>query len=689
MPSFTQAIRNFLTPRPSLRNHAGRWDLTALINAADPQATRAERHLWLCRLLEWLRAPPSRHSTGANSATDWTIQRLRLFLNMLDTQIAQREKIVALLRRFVVETDSSGLWVDMGFSPRSSFVNELGERLRLALLPLTPDTDNLGELFLLLFPDSHSADWLKAIDDETLTRLSALWAAAAGVASAKHSLLKALTLSAHHVHLSAHSPDLRHRLAQEPNVIRPFEQLPDVLHQLRQAVEAEDALAVQQAANYLRAVLNECERAEAHVYAHLDANGISVNVIFLMDQIRERTARMDLLLTLLNAPHPAREFIRTITQLAGGVRARRSLGGLLTHHYALLARKLAQRHANTGDHYISRTRGEYFTLLRQALIGGAMIALTTGVKFVLQGLPVPLFWGGLGAGMNYALSFVGIHLLHGTVATKQPAMTAPAMAGRLVGIHESDEALQAFVDEVSNLLRSQFIGIVGNLLAVIPVVLIAQGLAWQVAGGPLINAQTAHHVLHANSLAGPTALYAAFTGVLLYGGSLIGGWIENWFVSHRLDSALAWNPRIQSWLGAGRAQRWARWWRENIAALASSLVLGLLLGVVPAVASFFGLPLEVRHVTLATGQIAAALGTLGMEALRDGSFWVCVAAIPVIAAGNLAVSFWLAFRLAMRARKIHVQDRRRVRKAVWASLLRHPLRWMAPPPKTPSEALAN
>ena len=28
------------------------WDLTALINAADPKAGQAERHLWLVRLLE-------------------------------------------------------------------------------------------------------------------------------------------------------------------------------------------------------------------------------------------------------------------------------------------------------------------------------------------------------------------------------------------------------------------------------------------------------------------------------------------------------------------------------------------------------------------------------------------------------------------------------------------------------------
>ena len=31
------------------------WDLTALLNAADSKASTVERHLWIVRLMEWLR----------------------------------------------------------------------------------------------------------------------------------------------------------------------------------------------------------------------------------------------------------------------------------------------------------------------------------------------------------------------------------------------------------------------------------------------------------------------------------------------------------------------------------------------------------------------------------------------------------------------------------------------------------
>jgi len=36
-----------------------------------------------------------------------------------------------------------------------------------------------------------------------------------------------------------------------------------------------------------------------------------------------------------------------------------------------------------------------------------------------------------------------------------------------------------------------------------------------------------------------------------------------------------------------------------------------MLGIIPSVAVFFGLPLEVRHVTLSTGQVTAAFAALG------------------------------------------------------------------------------
>jgi site-specific recombinase len=87
-------------------------------------------------------------------------------------------------------------------------------------------------------------------------------------------------------------------------------------------------------------------------------------------------------------------------------------------------------------------------------------------KFAIYGLGLSVLERPA-AGLNYAASFVLVMLLHWTVATKQPAMTAPAMAAKLKDMSAPD-AIERFVDEVAHLLRSQFAAIVGNLGLVAP-----------------------------------------------------------------------------------------------------------------------------------------------------------------------------------------------------------------------------
>lgn len=147
----------------------------------------------------------------------------------------------------------------------------------------------------------------------------------------------------------------------------------------------------------------------------------------------------------------------------------------------------------------------------------------------------------------YAASFVAIQLLHLTLATKQPAMTAPAMAARLRDI-KSDAAVDDFVDEVADLVRSQVAAVLGNVLVVVPTVAAIALLAQLALERPLLDAAHAAATLKSLSLAGPTALFAAITGILLFSASIIAGWTENAFVLHRLDSAMRYNPRIGAFL---------------------------------------------------------------------------------------------------------------------------------------------
>jgi len=685
-----------LTRQPWWPRPGNGFDIEALLDEADASAPLVERHIWLIRLLDWVRR--GEPVSGA-----------QYVVRLLEGQPERRA--------FWRETDVAALLADYGFSPRSSFLNELGERVRRRLLPASPETHDLSVLFNLLFSHANDGQWLARLDDATLQGIGRLWEDAlaasaepadAGALGWRDPFFDAMLYLATQVRATGFTPAFRSRMgislgqdfdAPEPNrtelsseasARNAFRQLTHVIERLRDQAEAHLKAAPESPwpagllhdAQYLRALLDTCAQAASGLHGHLDTQGISVNLVFQIDQLCERCRRIELLLEAVLTPLPLPALHRLVVTLVEvGVR-RRSVRALFSQHTSQLARRVAERSAETGEHYITRNRSEYVTMLKQACGGGAVLAGTTFMKFAVLALGLSPFMAGLGAGLNYAVSFVIVQWLHFTVATKQPAMTAPAMAAKLADVR-SDAAVESFVDEVAHLLRSQVAGILGNLLVVAPLVLGVQLLAVWGAGAPLVGEADARYTLQSLTLLGPTAWYAAFTGVLLFASSILAGWAENAFVLHRLDSALRWNPHIRAWLGEARAARWSSWWRDNISGLAANTSLGLMLGLVPVIAHFLGLPLDVRHVTLSTGQIAAALGALGWGLFHEPAFWWCVAAIPLTGALNVGVSFTLALRVALRSRGVRVTDRARLWRAIGRRVLRQPLSFLLPP-RSPS-----
>ncbi len=709
-----------------MSNITSAWDLTALANAADARASAPEQHLWLARLLEWLRhvprgpreRAPGRQGAEEDSsaqATPWPVRRLRHLINQMDQHPTMRERIQGLLASTLCRADLAALFADFGFADRPTLGGELLARLQARWLPATPDTNDGATLFAMWLRPEDAA-WVQALDDETLARLAALWPAV----HVRAALLDAVTTLSSHIHSAGHSAGLRRRLDPAfQGESNPFRALPRDIDDLREALEtsAGEMATTLQAANRLRARLEACRQAAESVTAHLESHGVSVAIVHAQELVRLRCARIELLLDVLLAPGRAGEWRRVIVALLGVLEERRGLRPLLAQHYALLARQVADRNAETGEHYITRDRAEYRVMLRRAAGGGIVIAAATLGKFAIAAIGLSAFWTGFWSGANYAASFLLVMLMHWTVATKQPAMTAPALAAslpraRVPGMaaattgaaasvcapgqdtqdaQDAQDAqdgqpaqaeTEAFVDRVAQLIRSQAAGVIGNVGTCVPLVLLLQWLGQTYAATP-VGVQEAHAVLNSLDLLGPTALFAAFTGVILFASSLIAGWVENWFVLHRLDSALALNPRVVAALGSERARRWAAWWRANVSGVAANVSLGMMLGLVPAVLGFLGLPLDVRHVTLASGQLAAAAAALGLEVLGQPVFWWCVAGIVATGLLNVGVSFWLAFRVALRSRGVRLKERAGLNAAIRRRLRSRPLEFLLPPRPQP------
>ena len=654
------------------------YDLPALLAELDPHAELAERHLWLIHVLHWMRS--------AAPSIEVAMAKAESFVAAFEADEALRLRLQLWWQRFSATVDITTLLADFGFAPRTAMVTELTERLRLKLLPGTPETIDAAELFSIALPHEFDARWLTALPEPLLQRLAALLVpeeAQQGIGFWRHALLGAITYCAGQILANGFSPELRLRMSEEAREEQPFHALIHDVESFRiefvHGVRTPERL--EQAEQRLRERLDACRAAIGTVYQHFAAEGISVGLVFRLRQVRTRIVRVRQLLSCLTSEHPEQEAARLLAGFVSVGRDRRSLRNLWATNSSLLAAKVTERSAETGEHYISHNRSEYLQMVRRAAGGGLLMSVTTLLKFGLAALAFSAFWGGFWAGVNYSISFVLIQLLHWTVATKQPAMTAPAMAAKLKDMQSSEDAahtLEAFVDEVANLVRTQVAAILGNVLVVFPAALVLSLLWWQMFGATPLDAAHAQSTLDSLHVLGPSALFAAYTGVLLFASSLIAGWVENWFVLRRLDSAIRYNPRFTRWLGKGRAKRWGDFWRANISSFAANISLGMMLGLTPAIAAFFGLGLEVRHVTLSSGQLGVASATFGLGVLALPAFWWALALLPLNGALNVIVSFYLAFRMALRAHNINGVERSRIYAAIRQRLRSKPSSFFLP-----------
>jgi site-specific recombinase len=413
-------------------------------------------------------------------------------------------------------------------------------------------------------------------------------------------------------------------------------------------------------------------------------------VVYALDSIERGLERIELLLPFADAHdalEPTYEIRAVISALGRGLVAGRSFVQLMSDNLRLLARKVIERAGRTGEHYVTSSRREYWSMLASAAGGGFLTTGTAVAKFFVKWGHWPLFIDGVLSSVVYAGSFIVMQLLGFTLATKQPSMTAAALAGT-IRERSSPGRLDELVRLIARIARSQFAAAVGNVSAVIVTSLAFDFLYQKALGEPFLDAKASAGVIASfDPLGSGTIFFAAFTGVLLWVSSLFAGWFENWIVFRRLPEAIE-HHRIGKRVGRPRMAKLARFLEHQASGFGGSVALGTLLGMIPVFSKFVGLPLDVRHVTLSSGSLTFAMSSLGVDGAGVGPFVAAAIGIAIIGMLNFGVSFALALVVALRARDVPRGERRTLPGAVLRYFVRRPLAFFYPPKEDPSETPA-
>ncbi|MGE5085808.1 MAG: site-specific recombinase [Bacillota bacterium] len=657
-------------------------DLDILLASAEEQKQLEDKLQWLVRLLQWVR-----YEGGLDAHLKEAGQvpgaRLRYLLMVLDRNAGWKSHVAHILRTVVKNVSGLELYTETGLPREVGVIGEFFDRVVMKMLPSPPLDHELGYLFWELFPDAKDPVWVAAIEPGTFEKLLELFNYDVSVENADWNRLDrdledALVYLGIQVRAIGLSPAIRHRLDKPSFRDSAFYNLVYNVEEFVRAHQEGQLDVFTEKASRIRLIVWECRRELEQVYKHLDEYGVSINLVFQMTRLRIFLQRIDSLVEiLLNEKLDAKKVCSFLAGLIEENHELRSVGALFSQNINLLARKVVERAAETGEHYITRTKKEYRNMVQAAGGGGLITALTVYIKAGIFATGVSEFMIGILASLNYSVSFVAIHLLGFTLGTKQPAMTGPALAERMCDVG-SEEGMEALVDEIANLIRSQVAAVGGNVLLVVPVSLLIDATMYFLSGHHVMSEAKAMKAFTSVDIFGPAIVYAAFTGLLLWFSSLFAGWGDNWFALNSLRKTLARSPTLIAVFGKVGARKIALFFEKNISGLLGNISLGILLGMIPQVMHFIGIPLDIRHVTLSSGTMGAAIPVLGVGFIKTPLFWRAVVGVLFVGFLNVTVSFGMAFWVAVKARAVNPPQRRAIRRALIHRLMKEPLSFLLP-----------
>jgi site-specific recombinase len=601
--------------------------------------------------------------------------RFARWLQLLAADPALGQRFGASWLQFLRELHAVPLFADAGLPAHPGLLAEMFRRLFTRLLPSARADADAGLLFIGIFSSRQAVERFGALSARSFDSLAGLlWPPPAvhRELPVHADLRQALRLLATRIAGRGALTAIRDRGTHEIHD-SPFYQL--VFDTERLVVAAASGAPAPQLPPW-RQTIARCREELEQVHLHMEDAGVSSALVYDLLSIEAALDRMALLAGVLDGD--ARGAARALLDaLVHGPLDDTRLVQLFRQNLTLLARKTVERTGHSGEHYVARDRSGYWQMWRAAAGGGLLTVITAAVKAQLVGAHLPLFVEGFLIGTDYAVTFVLLQMFHFALATKQPSMTAAALAG-IVRSNRGEERWHKISAYAAQISRTQLAAAFGNVIAVCIGGIVFQDLWTWLFHSHYLSVSNAEHAYESmNPLKSGTAIFAAFTGVLLWIGGLVGGWVENFIVFNRIPQALVQHP-LSHRLGPRHMQRLAGWLTRNAAGWSNSIVLGYLLGMSPVIARFFGIPLDVRHVTLSTGMVALAAAQYGLAAFDHAWLYLAIAGIAVTFVMNLGVSFSIASVVALRAYSVPRREQLQILRYIGRQFLRAPMQFIFP-----------
>jgi site-specific recombinase len=592
----------------------------------------------------------------------------------------------------LVRTDISSALMESGIPLARGFWQELFGRLRHKLLPPLQDEHDFLYVLNRVFFRKHDYRWVEEVPRAAWVEFFESLGLSLHIDDGRilQQLVGALrTLSFQVAQLGLEREVLSY-VPQEEREDNPFVEQNYAVHELEKAMAAGERDETggprvdggRVIADRIDGLLERCQRCIEYVREGHVRRGASLHQTYMLLLLANRMERMSILMDLLDGEQSldTGKFVELFRMLVRNENRKNSILEFMSQSLGYLAYQIAEHKGAKGNKYITSTWSEYRAMVGSAMGGGAWICLVVLIKNLLIRLPMAVFWHGFAYSVNYSLGFILIEETGTTLATKQPAFTASAVASSLdtrKNTHQPN--LYSLAVTVAKVSRSQIASFAGNLIIVFPGVAL---LAWgydQLTGSKLVAGEAAMKMLRdQHPVLSPSLLFACNTGVFLFLSGIIAGYVQNKIQYGQISRRLQTHPILRLSVPKARLARLTDYVEKHAGTLIGNICLGFFLGMSSVVGEIFGIRFDIRHITISAGNVALAVYGLGLRNIPTGFLIEVVAGVLGIGFLNFLVSFSLAFIVAARSRGVRVREYPEFLGILGRYFFRHPLDFIRP-----------
>ncbi|QDG51782.1 hypothetical protein FIV42_13810 [Persicimonas caeni] len=631
--------------------------------------------------LEALRLYVDRVRPSSPDHVDEAADNLRGLIEELEgNDTAQLDFIAAVCGclgqvRIVHALAESGILADAGF------IQEFERRFSAKILPPDLDANDLRWILARLFDQKDDWKWVGGIEVDLWARL--IQFVVEGVVShPRREIRAAITGLAQRAGALGIDEDFTSKLHEVEDYDSPFLELSVHAHHFVDCKNCQDEPELREA---LVATVRECRKMVVYLREHKRRYGTSLHLTRVSRRLLQQLDRLELLIGIVSPTSRdelCRHLARLLTQLVRAQHKQTSIREFVRHSADLVLYQVTEQTAKKGQKYITKTAAGYWRFLRKAMAGGVIVGLFALFKNLLGKLPLSLGAEAAVYSLNYAACFVLIYLTGSILATKQPAVTASAIARELDDKADDDAPIEGVADVIMAVWRSQFVSFAGNLLCAFPV---AIALAWVLdasLGVQVADAEKAAYLLKSvDFLRTPALLYAGIAGVYLFAAGVITGTVNNRLVYANVRRRIRKHPFLSRF--DTLSTRVANYVCDHLGMLIGNVVLGVFLGTAGTIGVIFGVPFDIRHIAFSSAHLGTALVS-APELVTLESFAFAVVGVCLIGFVNFLVSFGLTLWMTLESRTVSFKEWRSLVRTLLKRAVTRPLDWYTPPRKKSS-----